>query len=386
MHARHIVRRALLHPIPVFRKTSLSVVVPCYNEARTLESCIRRLLDIQDEDLSLEIILVDDKSEDASLTIADSLAAERPEIVVLRHERNRGKGAALRTGFARARCEIVAIQDADLEYNPAELRKLINPILRGDADVVFGSRFLTAEEHRVLFFWHALGNSFLTLLSNMFTDLNLTDMETCYKVMRREILSRIELEEDRFGIEPELTAKLAHLRPKIFEVGISYHGRTYSDGKKIGWKDGFRALYCVLKYNAHKAPTPIQLLIYLFIGTTSALCNLAFFLLFLHLRMELMTAAVTAYFIAAAFNYLQCIAFLFRHKARWSGPKEVLMYILVVVLSAGIDYLFTLWLLLFPGVRPWLAKSIASFLVLMVNFLGRKYLVFYEPPAKPWER
>lgn len=386
MHARHIVRRALLHPIPVFRKTSLSVVVPCYNEARTLESCIRRLLDIQDEDLSLEIILVDDKSEDASLTIADSLAAERPEIVVLRHERNRGKGAALRTGFARARCEIVAIQDADLEYNPAELRKLINPILRGDADVVFGSRFLTAEEHRVLFFWHALGNSFLTLLSNMFTDLNLTDMETCYKVMRREILSRIELEEDRFGIEPELTAKLAHLRPKIFEVGISYHGRTYSDGKKIGWKDGFRALYCVLKYNAHKAPTPIQLLIYLFIGTTSALCNLAFFLLFLHLRMELMTAAVTAYFIAAAFNYLQCIAFLFRHKARWSGPKEVLMYILVVVLSAGIDYLFTLWLLLLPGVRPWLAKSIASFLVLMVNFLGRKYLVFYEPPAKPWER
>lgn len=375
-----------MHPIPVFRKTSLSVVVPCYNEARTLESCIRRLLDIQDEDLSLEIILVDDKSEDASLTIADSLAAERPEIVVLRHERNRGKGAALRTGFARARCEIVAIQDADLEYNPAELRKLINPILRGDADVVFGSRFLTAEEHRVLFFWHALGNSFLTLLSNMFTDLNLTDMETCYKVMRREILSRIELEEDRFGIEPELTAKLAHLRPKIFEVGISYHGRTYSDGKKIGWKDGFRALYCVLKYNAHKAPTPIQLLIYLFIGTTSALCNLAFFLLFLHLRMELMTAAVTAYFIAAAFNYLQCIAFLFRHKARWSGPKEVLMYILVVVLSAGIDYLFTLWLLLLPGVRPWLAKSIASFLVLMVNFLGRKYLVFYEPPAKPWER
>lgn len=375
-----------MHPIPVFRKTSLSVVVPCYNEARTLESCIRRLLDIQDEDLSLEIILVDDKSEDASLTIADSLAAERPEIVVLRHERNRGKGAALRTGFARARCEIVAIQDADLEYNPAELRKLINPILRGDADVVFGSRFLTAEEHRVLFFWHALGNSFLTLLSNMFTDLNLTDMETCYKVMRREILSRIELEEDRFGIEPELTAKLAHLRPKIFEVGISYHGRTYSDGKKIGWKDGFRALYCVLKYNAHKAPTPIQLLIYLFIGTTSALCNLAFFLLFLHLRMELMTAAVTAYFIAAAFNYLQCIAFLFRHKARWSGPKEVLIYILVVVLSAGIDYLFTLWLLLLPGVRPWLAKSIASFLVLMVNFLGRKYLVFYEPPAKPWER
>ncbi len=375
-----------MHPIPVFRKTSLSVVVPCYNEARTLESCIRRLLDIQDEDLSLEIILVDDKSEDASLTIADSLAAERPEIVVLRHEKNRGKGAALRTGFARARGEIVAIQDADLEYNPAELRKLINPILRGDADVVFGSRFLTAEEHRVLFFWHALGNSFLTLLSNMFTDLNLTDMETCYKVMRREILSRIELEEDRFGIEPELTAKLAHLRPKIFEVGISYHGRTYSDGKKIGWKDGFRALYCVLKYNAHKAPTPIQLLIYLFIGTTSALCNLAFFLLFLHLRMELMTAAVTAYFIAAAFNYLQCIAFLFRHKARWSGPKEVLIYILVVVLSAGIDYLFTLWLLLLPGVRPWLAKSIASFLVLMVNFLGRKYLVFYEPPAKPWER
>ncbi len=303
---------------------------------------------------------------------------------MLRHERNRGKGAALRTGFAAATGEIVAIQDADLEYNPAELRKLINPILRGDADVVFGSRFLTAEEHRVLYFWHSLGNSFLTLLSNMFTDLNLTDMETCYKVMRRDILNRVQLREDRFGIEPELTAKLAHLRLRIYEVGISYHGRTYSDGKKIGWKDGVRALYCILKYNAHKAPTPIQVLIYLFIGATSALFNLGVFLLLLRAGMGLAASALTAYFLAAGFNYLQCIALLFRHKARWSSGGELLMYLLVVVGSGGIDLVLTQWLMLLPGVQPWLAKGVASLLVLVVNFLGRKYLVFYEPATRPW--
>jgi putative flippase GtrA len=203
--------------------------------------------------------------------------------------------------------------------------------------------------------------------------------------MRRDILERIELQEDRFGIEPELTAKLAHLRPRIYEVGISYHGRTYSDGKKIGWKDGVRALYCILKYNAHKAPTPIQLLIYLFIGTTSALFNLGLFLVLLRAGLGLAASTLTAYFLAAAFNYLQCIAFLFRHKARWSGTGEVLVYLLVVVGSAGVDLLLTQWLILLPGVAPWLAKSLASLLVLVLNFLGRKYLVFYEPAARPWE-
>ncbi len=334
--------------------------------------------------LSLEIIIVNDNSTDGSLEIGQSLAKIHPEIVILSHEINMGKGAALRTGFARATGEILAIQDADLEYNPLELRKLINPILMDIADVVFGSRFLSSDEHRILYFWHTMGNKFLTFLSNMFTDLNLTDMETCYKVMKKEILEQIVLQEDRFGIEPELTAKIAQLRPRIYEIGISYYGRTYHEGKKIGWKDGFRALYCILKYNAHKAPIPAQFMIYFFIGANSALLNLAIFLLLIRMNVGVILSAFVAYIIAAAANYIQCVSFLFRHKARWNTLGEITTYVVIVAASAVLDVLFTKWFLFMNQMEPWIAKSLASVLVLVFNFLGRKYLVFYEPSAKPW--
>ena len=209
--------------------------------------------------------------------IARRLESVHPEIRVFRHEVNRGKGAALRTGFANATGMFVAVQDADLEYDPMDLLGLLKPLVEGKADVVLGSRFLSSGEHRVLYFWHSVGNRVLTLLSNMFTDLNLTDMETCYKVFRRDVLQRVTLRENRFGFEPEIVANIARMRLRIFEMGISYSGRTYEEGKKIGAKDGFRALYCILKYNLPHAPLPFQFAVYLLIGGIAALVNLACF-------------------------------------------------------------------------------------------------------------
>jgi len=240
--------RVQLPPLPVTR-VALSLVIPCYNEERTLESCVEKVLAIADETLELELIIVDDCSSDASLKVARGIAARVPRVQVLHHETNQGKGAALRTGIAHATGDFVAVQDADLEYDPMDLRRLLVPLVSGDADVVLGSRFLASGYHRVLYFWHSMGNKFLTLLSNMLTDLNLSDMETCYKVFRREIIQAIDIEEDRFGFEPEVTAKVARAGCRIHEVGVSYRGRSYAEGKKIGWKDGFRAIYAIMKYN-----------------------------------------------------------------------------------------------------------------------------------------
>lgn len=232
----------------------LSVVIPAYNEVTTIDQVIATVLDV---DIDKEIIVVDDHSTDGTREVLKVLEAQNPHLRVWRHERNRGKGAALRTGFAKARGRFVIVQDADLEYDPAEYPKMLAPLVADEADVVYGSRFVGGDTHRVLYFWHLVGNRALTLVSNVFTNLNLTDMETCFKAFRREIIQSIPLVEDRFGFEPEITAKLAAYRIngkplRICEVGISYQGRTYAEGKKISWRDGLRALWCIVRYNCFK--------------------------------------------------------------------------------------------------------------------------------------
>ena len=223
----------------------LSIVIPCYNEQHTIASLVAAVNAAPYPDK--EIIIVDDCSRDGTHAELEKLKDQVSQIVY--HKVNQGKGAALRTGFQHATGDVVIIQDADLEYDPSEYPLVLEPLLDDRADVVFGSRFLSGRPHRVLYFWHSLGNRFLTLMSNMFTDLNLTDMETCYKCFRREVIQAIDIEEDRFGFEPEITAKLAKLHLRIYEVGISYSGRTYDEGKKIGWRDGVRAIYCIVRYS-----------------------------------------------------------------------------------------------------------------------------------------
>ncbi|HOE37861.1 MAG TPA: glycosyltransferase family 2 protein [Kiritimatiellia bacterium] len=225
----------------------LSIVIPVYNEAATISEIVDLVRSVK-IDLEKEILLVDDCSRDGTRDVLQKMAAEQADLKVLFHEVNQGKGAALRTGFAAATGDIVLIQDADLEYDPREYPQLLQPILEGRADVVYGSRFLGGGAHRVVYFWHYLGNKLLTTLSNMTTDLNLTDMEVCYKVFKREVIQSIPLKENRFGFEVEITAKVARRKLKVYEVPISYYGRDYSEGKKIGWKDGFSALRCIVKY------------------------------------------------------------------------------------------------------------------------------------------
>ena len=224
---------------------TLSVVIPCYNEVTTLEDVVAA---VRAAPVKTEIVLVDDASSDGTRELIREKLEDRVERVVY-HEENQGKGAALRSGFAVVTGDVVVVQDADLEYDPSEFPKLLQPFVQKDADVVYGSRFIGSDSHRVLYYWHSLGNWGLTILSNMLTNLNLTDMEVCYKLFRREVLAQITIEEDRFGIEPEITAKISKLGCRIYEVGISYSGRTYAEGKKIGWRDGVRALWCIFKYN-----------------------------------------------------------------------------------------------------------------------------------------
>ncbi len=364
--------------------TTLSVVIPCYNEMATLAKCVARVRAIASDDLAVEIVIVDDASTDESLATAEALADRHPEIKVYSHERNQGKGAALRTGFSKVTGEFVAVQDADLEYDPSDLVRLLEPLESGKADVVFGSRFLSTGPHRVLYFWHRVGNQFLTLISNIFTDLNLTDMETCYKVFKREVIQSIEIEEDRFGFEPEVVAKLAHLRLRIYEMGISYDGRTYAEGKKIGALDGLRALYCILRYNARSVPIAIQFGLYCLIGGTAALANLALFGVMHAAGAPLIVSVPTAFGVAAIINYLLCVTLLFHRNARWQDFVEWSLYALVVGVMGTIDFALTRWLI-DAHFAPLASKALATIFLPVLNFAGRRFLVFPSPKRGPWE-
>jgi glycosyltransferase involved in cell wall biosynthesis len=365
-------------------RVTLSVVIPCYNEERTLRACVEAVRAIADATLELELIVVNDCSTDASLEVALELESEVPELVVLSHEVNRGKGAAVRTGIARATGDFVAIQDADREYDPKDLKRLLEPLRSGDADVVIGSRFLSAGLHRVLYFWHSLGNRFLTTLSNMLTDLNLSDMESCYKVFRREVIQSIEIEENRFGFEPEVVAKIAQMRLRIYEMGISYRGRTYAEGKKIGLRDGWRALYCILKYNLPRVPIAIQFLFYAVIGGFSAIVNLLLFIALIEFGAALSVATLTAFFLAAFVNYYLSVLLLFRHKARWRTLTEILVFLLVVGVVSLVDLACTREFVAL-GLPPAVAKIFSTGIGLVLNFAGRRFIVFPEKSNPDWK-
>jgi dolichol-phosphate mannosyltransferase len=357
---------------------TLSIIVPCYNEAATLEICVGKILDFSaGQNFSLEIIIVDDASTDASAQILERIAARYNEIKVFKHEKNRGKGAALQTGFVHATGDFVGIHDADDEYNPADYLVMLEPLLNGKADAVYGSRYLRPDTRRVLYFWHTWMNKSLTYVSNMFTNLDITDMETCYKLFRREVIERIapQLKEKRFGFEPEITARLADSGCRVYECAISYNPRTYEEGKKIGWKDGIHALYCIFHYSAHTVPLPMQILIYLFIGGVSMLANMGFFMLENFLDVPINYSIIGAFVLAAAVNYILCILILFRHKARWRTAGELFLYGITIVFMGLVDFSLTkMMMTICEGVV--LPKFTAAVMGIVGNFLLRKYLVF----------
>jgi glycosyltransferase involved in cell wall biosynthesis len=363
----------------------LSLIVPCYNEEQTIADCLTRVASVADDaPFSLEIIVVNDASTDNSKAAIEQWLSEHTfdtgnvTVRVLNHEKNRGKGAALKTGLLHATGDYVGIQDADSEYNPREYAALLEPLVAGKADVVYGSRYLKPDTRRVLYFWHTWMNKHLTTVSNMFTNLDITDMETCYKLFRREVIAEIapSLKEERFGFEPEVTAKVAQGKYRVYECAISYSPRSYEEGKKIGWKDGVHALYCILHYSAHTAPLPMQILLYLFIGGVSMLANMVCFAVAVWSGVSLTPAILGAFVLAAICNYLLCIAILFRHKARWSTFSEVVLYLLSVCVMGLIDYGITSFLVGFW--HPIWAKFWASILGFAGNFLLRKLLVFPE--------
>jgi len=369
---------------------TLSLIVPCYNEARTIEACINRILDFAGgRDFSIEIVAVDDASTDGSWPILQKIAEKHPQqIKTVKHEKNRGKGVALRSGFAHATGDFIGIQDADTEYNPEDYLLMLEPMLDDrKADVVYGSRYLRPNTRRVLYFWHTCMNKTLTAVSNAFTDLDITDMETCYKLFRRDTIQKIAplLKEERFGFKPEITARVADAGCRVYECAISYNPRTYEEGKKIGWKDGLRALYCVFHYSAHSAPLPLMVLIYLFIGATSLAVNNTVFVITTQLGMPLNSAIITAAATSATCNYLLCITILFRHKARWSAGGELLLYALSVTAMGVIDYAVTHALIeLVPFFnKHWSgAKFTASGIGFICNFALRKWVVFPEKKKK----
>ncbi len=355
--------------------TRLSVVIPCHNETETLDLCIARVLSIANDSLGLEIVIGDDAASDVSLTQAHALAEKHPEIPVFGHAVNQGKGAALRTGFREVTGDFVAVQDADLEYDPADLLRLLEPLKAAKADIVLGSRFLSGGAYRVLNYWHSLGNRVLALLSNLVTDLHLTELETCYKVFKREIIQSIGIEENRFGFEPEVVAKLAARRVRFYEMGISCDGRSYDEGKEIGVSDGFRAIYCILKYNAQSAPIGVQFAIYLLIGAVAALVNFILFGLLIAGGSAINASIPLAYAAGATVNYALCAYLLFPTSGKETFSASKWTYLGVVLLMGALDFGITRWLIGI-GYAAMAAKALASASLPILNFIARRFLVF----------
>lgn len=363
----------------------LSLIIPVYNEENTLKSLVEEVLKIKshqffiENEIKLELVLVDDCSKDNSLNIAQEISKEYDNILVLAHKKNKGKGAALKTGFQAANGDFIGIQDADMEYNPFDYIKLLKPILEDKADVVYGSRYLTQDTRRVLYFWHTFMNKGLTLLTNMYTNLGITDMEVCYKLFKKDVIQKIapKLKENRFGFEPEVTIHVAKGKYRLYECAISYNPRSFEEGKKIGAKDGLRALYCILHYGGSTAPLPMQFLLYILIGGVSALVNICAFLLLCKISPNLLFNVALAFIISALVNYILCILLLFRHKARYSSFGEIIAYIITLVIMGALDYWVTLGMILLGSSNFW-AKAISSLVGLFGNFALRKYFVFLE--------
>lgn len=357
---------------------TLSLIIPCYNEEDTIEPCVEKVLKISEkQDFNLELVIVNDASTDKSLEKINKLSEKHPEIKVLSHEKNMGKGAALRTGLTNATGDYIGIQDADEEYNPFEYSTLLDTMITKNADVVYGSRYLKPSNHRVLYFWHTWMNKKLTLVSNMFTNLDITDMETCYKLFKKEVIQEVapKLKENRFGFEPEVTVRIAQGGYEVYECAISYNPRSYEEGKKIGWKDGVRALYCLFHYGADTSPYPMQILIYLFIGTVAAIVNMLAFYLLIQSGVETNISVLVAFVLSAFTNYILCILILFQHRARWNTFGEILMYLLTITLMGGFDF-GVVFGLTYLSVGLFKAKFWAIILGFIGNFVLRRWLVF----------
>lgn len=355
----------------------LSLVIPCYNEEKTLRSIVEQILHLRDRGVELELVIVDDRSRDNSLEVARQLSREYSGIKVVHHEKNRGKGAALRTGFLEATGDYVGIQDADMEYDPSDYLTLLRVIREEKADIVYGSRYLQKSSGRsVLYFWHTLMNQFLTLSSNLFTDLTITDMETCYKLFRRDVIREIapKLQENRFGFEPEVTALAARSHYKFSECAIAYHPRGYEEGKKITWKDGVRALICIVKYG--NAPLPTRILFFLLTGLFCLLVNTMLFPALHYCSVPLPYAVWIAYGISAVIDLILCSIFVYRDPDAGAGRKKYNSIIsLTVLLGLGVaDYFITLGLLRHLRGSWILPKLISSLVILLCKHPLRSLL------------
>ena len=360
---------------------TLSLVIPCYNEENTLPRIVDSVLSLSAQ-IGVEIVIVDDCSSDDSLNVAHKLQSTHPEVKVIAHKKNLGKGAALRTGFLAATGKYVGIQDADMEYNPNDYLKMLKPIDDGSADIVLGSRYLRKPERICLKWWHSTMNRFLTICSNAFTDLDLTDMETCYKLFRRDIIQEISasLKENRFGFEPEVVSAIARGMRfkgwKVGEVAIEYRPRTFTEGKKIGWKDGLRAIYCIFHYNAPTLPVIMQLGIYFFIGLAAAIVNMAVFeMLYSNHLVSFFISVTSAFVVAAIVNYLLCVAILFRHKSRWGTTGEIASYLVTITTMLFLDYGVTAGLMALSISSLW-AKAWSNVIGFFGNYLMRRFFVF----------